>query len=121
MRIYLLAVTAMIAAGCATTPKYDSQLQPWVGRSQGELFGEWGAPSNVITNDQGNTVLVYHKERAEKKGGMSMNVGGSFPGGNQPIGASKGSKTIIHYCDTSFVLDASNRITSYSYEGDDCE
>jgi hypothetical protein len=120
MKTRVIAMIAATAAGCATGPTYDETLQPWVGRSQGELFAEWGAPSEVLTDAQGATVLLFHRERSWQKRGVSMDVGGSFPGGDQPVGASSGSKTIIHYCSTSFVLDADGRIVSYAYEGDEC-
>ncbi len=113
--ILLLAV-----AGCASTPTYDEELSPWVGRSQGELFAEWGAPTQVLTGPQGETVLLYHKERSWQKRGVSMNVGGSHPGGSEPLGASQGTKTIVHYCDTSFTLDGDGQIASYAYAGDEC-
>lgn len=121
MRTILCALAAISVTACVSTPKYDSQLQPWVGKTQGELFGEWGAPTDVATNEQGATVLLYHRERTFTKGGMTINMGGSFPGGNQPVTAKDGGKTIIYYCDTHFVLDASDKIASYSYDGNDCK
>ena len=120
MRRPFIILLAAISGGCASTPKYDAELQPWVGRSQGELFAEWGAPSEVQTDVSGATVLLYHRERSWQKRGVSMGVGGTFPGGDQPIGADSGAKTIIHYCNTFFVLDAESRIVSYTYEGDEC-
>ena len=106
--------------GCASTPSYDEELSTWVGRSQGELFAEWGAPTEVLADERGATVLFYHKERSWQKRGVSMNVGGSFPGGSEPIGADSGAATIVHFCDTSFTLDAEARIVSYAYAGDEC-
>lgn len=114
------AVLPIVLAGCAATPTYDDELQPWVGRTQGELFADWGAPTEVLEDERGATVLLYHKERSWQKRGVSMNVGGSYPGGNQPLGASSGAATIIHYCDTSFTLDDAGRIVSYAYAGDEC-
>lgn len=120
MKKIALILLVATGAGCASTPGYDEELQPWVGRSQGELFAEWGAPSQVLTDAAGATVLLYHRERSWQKRGMSMGVGGSFPGGDRPVSADSGTRTVIHYCNTSFVLDAESRIASYSYEGDEC-
>lgn len=120
MKKTVLAMLAVVAAGCASTPNYDAQLQPWVGRSQGELFADWGAPSEVMTNEQGATVLFYHQERSWQKRGVSMDVGGSYPGGDQPLSAGSGATTVIHYCNTFFVLGQDDRIASYNYEGDEC-
>ena len=114
------ALLPLLAWGCVSTPSYDEELKPWVGRSQGELFAEWGAPTQVLEDETGATVLLYHKERSWQKRGVSMDVGGSYPGGSQPLGASQGVKTIVHYCDTSFRLDANGRIASYAYAGDEC-
>lgn len=110
----------LLASGCASTPSYDDQLGSWVGRSQGELFADWGAPTEVLNDASGATVLYYHRERSWQKKGVSMNVGGSFPGGTEPVGASGTGTTIIHYCNTSFFLDTDGQIARYSYEGDEC-
>ena len=116
----MILLSPALLAGCASTPTYDEELQPWVGRSQAELFADWGAPTDVLKDERGATVLLYHKERSWQKKGVSMNVGGSHPGGTQPLGASSGATTIIHYCDTSFTLDAEGRVASYAYAGDEC-
>ena len=120
IRKIIYTLLSVLVWGCASAPSYDDELQPWVGRSQGELFADWGAPTEVVTDAQGATVLRYHKERSWQKRGVSMDVGGSFPGGNQPVGAGSGAKRIIHYCDTSFVLNTEGRIASYAYAGDEC-
>ena len=65
-------------------------------------------------------MLRYHKERSWTKGGGSVGFGGSYPGGNQPVTAGGGSKTIVHYCDTSFTLGADGQIASFAYAGDEC-
>ena len=119
-RTVLCALLPLIAGGCASTPTYDEELQPWVGRSQGELFAGWGAPTEVLTDPAGATVLLYHKERSWTKGGGSVGLGGSHPGGNQPLTAGGGTKTIVHFCDTSFTLGADGQIASYAYNGDEC-
>ena len=87
----------LLASGCASTPSYDEQLGSWVGRSQGELFADWGAPSEVLTEESGATVLYYHRERSWRKKGTSMSMGGSFPGGTEPIGASGSGTTSLPY------------------------
>jgi hypothetical protein len=119
-RSVFFALLPLVVWGCAATPTYDEELSPWVGRSQAELFADWGAPTDVLTDERGATVLLYHKERSWQKQGVSMNVGGSHPGGQQPLGASSGSQTVIHFCDTAFTLGADGRIVSYAYTGDEC-
>jgi hypothetical protein len=118
----LILMFATLAAGCATTSGYDAELQSWVGRGQAELFGDWGAPSDVMKNEQGATVLLYHQERSYRKGGGSINMGGAMGGASgTPVKAKQTGKLVIKYCDTRFTLDSSNNIASYSYDGNECK
>ena len=122
MRKALIVMFATLAAGCATTSRYDTELQAWVGKGQAELFGDWGAPTDVTKSEQGATVLLYHKERSYRKGGGSVNMGGALGGtSGTPVKAKKTGKVVIKYCDTRFTLDDSNNIASYSYEGNECK
>lgn len=116
-----IVALAVLLIGCASTSAYDSELQSWVGRGQSELFGAWGAPSNVTKNDQGATVLMYHQERSYRKGGGSIGIGGAMGGASgTPVKGKSGGKVVIKYCDVFFTLDASDNIGSYSYEGNEC-
>lgn len=122
MRKALILISAVLTVGCATSSRYDTELQSWVGKGQAELFGDWGAPTDVIKNEQGATVLLYHKERSYRKGGGSINMGGSMGGASgTPVKAKKTGKLVIKYCDTFFTLDAADKIASYSYEGNECK
>ncbi|MGI9264559.1 MAG: hypothetical protein ACR2QU_06500 [Gammaproteobacteria bacterium] len=122
MQKALILVLVILSAGCATNSKYDAELQTWVGRGQSELFADWGAPADVAKNEQGATVLLYHRERSYRKGGGSVNMGGALGGtSGTPVKAKKTGKVVIMYCDTQFTLDASNNISSYSYDGNECK
>ena len=58
-KITICLLLPLLASGCASTPSYDDQLGSWVGRSQGELFADWGAPSEVLTDESGATATEY--------------------------------------------------------------
>ena len=118
----LIVMFTILATACATTSRYDTELQTWVGKGQAELFADWGAPSDITKTDQGATVLLYHKERSYRKGGGSVNMGGALGGtSGTPVNAKTTGKVVIKYCDTRFTLDPSNNIASYAYEGNECK
>ena len=41
--IYLFALTILVS-GCATTAKYDTKLNTWVGAGEDSLVASWGVP-----------------------------------------------------------------------------
>lgn|SRR6266446_9934322 len=95
--ISLVAITWL--AGCiafATTDNYEAMLKTWVGRSEGELVQTWGPPSSVYQSANAK-YFTYAKSKT--------------------CASSKEVFTCV--CNTSFEL-ASNRITSWRWDGNGC-
>jgi hypothetical protein len=116
----MTAAAAMLAslAGCAA-PGYEGELQSWLGRSNAELVDAWGEPGDVVVDEAGRNVFVYATVRTERKGGTSMTTNDPLTG--QPVTISKPTRIETYWCKTSFAIDEDERVTSYRYEGNDCE
>lgn len=62
MRYLIAAAVLTLLAGCATTKKYEENLQGWLGKPEQELVRAWGAP-NSFYETGGIKFLTYAKTR----------------------------------------------------------
>lgn len=53
--IFLLSLFFLV--GCATTAKYKTKLNTWIGHSENELIASWGTPQNVYYLSNGKKQL----------------------------------------------------------------
>lgn len=67
--ILLSSVTLMTA--CATTAHFEAGLNAWVGKSESELIGSLGQPTQVLSLPNGDHALVYTTNRILRSGGYS--------------------------------------------------
>ena len=67
--ILLSSVTLMTA--CATTAHFEAGLNAWVGKSESELIGSLGQPTQVLSLPNGDHALVYTTNRILRSGGYT--------------------------------------------------
>jgi hypothetical protein len=61
-RCLAVAVLATALAACATTERFQANLQNWVGQSEAALVNAWGPPADVIEAG-GRRFIVYEAQR----------------------------------------------------------
>lgn len=75
MRLHFksLSVCAIVVlmTACATTANFEASLNVWVGKSESELIGSLGEPTQVIPLPNGDHALVYTSNRILRSGGYS--------------------------------------------------
>ncbi len=58
----LLAFLAILAlSACASTGRYVSSLNPWIGKPVASVLKQWGPPLRVIDLTSGEKEYVYEK------------------------------------------------------------
>jgi hypothetical protein len=57
----LIALAAVMLAGCATNARYQSMIDSWVGKQEMELIRQWGPPHGSYDSG-GHTFLTYTNE-----------------------------------------------------------
>ena len=104
----LLFLSFLLVIGCATTRRYESMLDRWVGKDIHELYGKWGTPKRTFPIADGNLVHEYHsRNRFELE---------------QPKGrfiAAEDSTTPVG-CITQWISTPSGRIIAWKWDGPDC-
>ena len=106
----LISISVFFLASCATTQKYEANLQKWVGQSEEALVDGWGAPDNVYISPDGNRILTYQKDRIVNKTSLFY-----YPAVEYPY-----TPTIEQLsCKTSFTIQ-DGKITRWRWEGNNC-
>ena len=102
-----------LIAGCATTGKYETKLQSWVGHSVTELTQGWGVPRNTVTLGDGSKAFEY------LSGGPSQAYAST-----QYNSMTKSYDTDIttyqNYCKTTFFIGSDDLVKSWRWEGNTC-
>lgn len=113
---FVPALLVALLAGCASTTKYEAQLDRMIGLQEGALLRNWGPPSSWYESD-GTKYLVYHR-------GESVNLPGLAPNyrvtGNvaAPYGGSP-AFGFDFYCTTTLHI-RDGMIVSWRWKGNDC-
>ncbi len=121
MKCLIAAAVLTLLAGCATTEKYEENLQGWVGKPELELVRVWGAPNSVYETG-GVKFLTYAKTRQGYIPGAApsyqtqvvRNTVFSTPVGGYP------GRSVTRQCDTTFEVSA-GVVSSYRFEGNACK
>ncbi|MFC1658898.1 hypothetical protein ACFL1D_05905 [Candidatus Omnitrophota bacterium] len=127
--IYLLLI--ILVSGCATTAKYDTKLNTWIGVSEDTLIASWGVPDLVYDMSDGKKAIAYvHKDTIRTGGSYRVPETTVHSGkiGNKPYsGTSTQYVTEIApfekyklYCKTSFIIDSSGKVESWHHDGNNC-
>lgn len=121
MRRLISAVVLTLLAGCATTAKYEENLQGWIGKPEQDLVRAWGAPNSVYATG-GIKFLTYAKTRQGYVPGMTPSYQTQVIGNtvvSTPVGGSPGH-AYTRQCDTTFEVSA-GVVSSYRFEGNACK
>jgi len=59
-KIFLLTLSILISAGCATTSKYEAVLDSWLGHDINDLVNSWGYPVDSFKAPNGNYANSDH-------------------------------------------------------------
>lgn len=117
--LFIVALSAIAVASCATTQNYNDALSTWVGVDRDYLFKSWGPPDARADLMDGGEIVEYRREDRYKKPdnpgeqGLAHALGYKFgewlAGGSKPPG-----------CITRFHVSPSGVITEFKYVGEDC-
>ena len=118
-----IVVLGFLLSGCfATTGKFEAVLDSWVGSSADELVSSWGTPNGVYEKNDGGKVLTYFRSHQSTFAGTtSTNTTVDAWGYPTTTTSTIGGSDITLTCKTTFVVSSSDRITSWSYEGNNCQ
>ena len=105
--IVVLGLSAL--TGCATAQKYEAKLNSWKGHPVESLIHSWGVPTKTMALPSGGQALEY--DRQWKTTGMAM---------VDPYSGMVMANSKTRWCTTTFITDASNVITTWSYRGNNC-
>ena len=131
-KLIYLFVMLMLVSGCATTAKYETKLNTWIGVSEDYLIASWGVPDKTYEMHDGKKAIEYVRKSTVQSGGYAYtSPQTTYHSGR--IGYKSYSGTSTTYvteiepsrkyrlsCKTSFVINNSGKIESWHHEGNDC-
>ena len=117
-----ILVLGFLLSGCfATTAKYEAAINSWIGSSEDELVESWGVPNGVYNKNDGGKVLSYVRSGSmHMPGNTTSNTSIDAWGYATTTTTTSAGTNIALRCKTSFVVSSTGRITSWSYEGNNC-
>jgi hypothetical protein len=117
--LLLLAVTLLTS--CATTAKYESSLNSWMGQPEQDLVRAWGAPARVYESGE-TKYLTYSNSRNVYLAGTAPTYNTNCNDGYCTTTPSGGTpaQNINLSCETIFEVVDSD-VTSWSYKGNGCK
>lgn len=109
------ALLALAAGACASGPPLEARLQPWVGRSEGDLVAALGVPVRTYTVDDRH-FLQFEERRTQ--------LLPSDPYLYRPYGRfgplwQPGPSYVVVGCDVTFALRR-GVVESFTYRGEGC-
>jgi hypothetical protein len=132
MRIIIILLLGLVLSGCATTAKYETRLNTWIGASEESLISAWGVPDKEYRMSNGKKAVSYlHKDTFQTGGKTYLEPRVTYQSGIIDGKSYSGTATTyvtettpaINYkltCKTSFVIDAGGKIESWHHEGNNC-
>jgi hypothetical protein len=130
-----------LLSACATTAGYEAVLNTWVGDTSDHLVAVWGVPQQSFRTRDGGVILQYQRTGQIVLPGVTTyhpvttynngTVNSTTSNGTQIDGSYNGTSTtyvpqtsdpivIPQACATRFTVDASGRITNWSWQGNAC-
>jgi hypothetical protein len=109
-----LSIITCLVIGCSAVhvPDYSDTTKSWIGIPVDSLIGEWGEPTQVQPEPNGNKVYAYRVSEIRNLPTIRKIIGASeyvFPGA-----------AITEFCNTYFEADAEGIIVKSKYEGNAC-
>ena len=141
---YKRALGSLLNKDFVTTGKdYQKVLDSWLGYDINALVRRWGYPTNTLDTLSGNTLYVFHRPGNIIKTEKQYNrIFSALPDQFKYISSSTfkskagftalpeyisvtypdsiDGQTLGFSCETMFEVSPANRITFWSYRGDDC-
>jgi len=131
MKIFILFLILSLSA-CATTAKYESKLNNFIGVSENSLIAAWGVPDKEYRLGNGKKAVEFVSKSTVISGGNPYTVPQTtYQSGT--IGGQSYSGTSTQYvvqtdpvqkhrltCKTSFIIDTQGRVESWQHEGNNC-
>jgi hypothetical protein len=120
--IISLIFISLLLAGCfATTAKHEAALQSWIGHTEDHLVTKWGVPNGVYNKNDGGKILSYVRTGSMYlPGNTSSNTSYYHWGGSTTTVSQSSGTNIALRCKNNFVISKEGRVTSWSYEGNNC-
>jgi hypothetical protein len=118
---YLLAVTTVLLAACATTEGFEKILDSWVGAQEIDLVRSWGPPVRSYEAG-GRKFIAYESHHNEYVPGVAPTYKTTVIGNSvrtKPVGGSP-AMNIAKSCTTTFELEGS-KVVSWTHKGNDCK
>lgn len=125
MRFYRFALgillITLVSGGCATTAKFEENLDSWLGTTEKELVQQWGPPINVYELDSTTKVLTYNFSEDLFIPGSSPNYTTTYIGNQAYTQKSGGmpAQFVNYNCTVNFTF-SDGIISSWRYEGNSC-
>jgi len=129
--LYLL-LAVLLLSGCATTAKYETKLNTWIGVSEDSLIAFWGVPNKTYNMSYGKKAIEYvHKNTVQTGGYTYTTPQTTYESGMIGDKSYSGTSTTYvtetepirkykSYCKTSFIINNSGKVESWHHEGNDC-
>ncbi len=132
MRRILLLLICLALSGCATTAKYETKLNTWIGVSEDALIASWGVPDKEYRLSDGKKAIEFVNKNTILTGGYTYTmpqttyqtgrVGDHTYSGTSTVYVTQ-SEPMRKYklsCKTSFVIDKNGKTESWHHEGNNC-
>ena len=113
MNQFLVFISTIVLASCATTPGYESALSSWAGAQEVELIRVWGPPARTLEANNKKFMVYESRRKFHIPGTGAVYTERGMSGGSP-------SMDIELICVTNFELESS-RIVSWSWQGNDCK
>ncbi len=121
IRPLALFLMILFIQGCATTAKFESKLNSWVGYSERDLIESWGPPNNVYQVDSNQKIISYNKSMDVALPNFGKTYQTSFVG-NTAYTTSYGTDSpgsVNFSCKVSFTIE-NGMIIAWRHEGNYC-
>ncbi len=133
MRHLIVLLGALAVVSCATTAKdlakFTAANDQFIGKNADELVLAKGPPVRTFTLSSGSQVFDYSSSHVETRGGGSYtqtrqvnerNKDGTWTWKTVPTEKSVPIRSEEKTCKLLFIVSQSNRVESWSHEGNGC-
>jgi hypothetical protein len=118
--IVMFVSMGLMLMGCATTAQYQNKLDALVGQPKEALISQWGEPTGVYTDENGNEVLAYIRTRSVIVPGARGVSPENLASQRIVVIPDRPTEAIPLTCMTKFTL-TSGVVRSFTFKGNDCK
>ena len=136
-RITLVLAVVTVLQACATTEKFTNKMNGFIGASELDLIGTYGAPNYAYTLGDGSKVLTYTRGGNVQFGGHTINqlvtttstasVYGARVGAVSAVGTSttyvpvqQPTHNVTVSCTVNFTLSPNGTVMRWAASGNRC-